>query len=190
MNPHFLFNTLNTVSSVMYDDPRAADRMISRLGDLLRASLTHSSHHVVPFTEERRLLDLYVDLMKARFGSRLDVTVDESPGCADTLVPAFLLQPLVENAIKHHPSDRRDVIRIRVAATLSGDHLEVLVEDNGAFEEEEVVGGSGTGLRNLEARLHHLYGTSHRLTFESSEEGGLLVRICVPLDTDPPAAAP
>jgi signal transduction histidine kinase len=180
VNPHFLFNSLNTVSSVMYDDPKAADRMLSQLGDLLRASLAHSSQQEVPLHEERRLLELYVDLMKARFGARLDVDIDVPDTCTQALVPAFLLQPLVENAIKHHPSDRRHPIQITVSAERVGDTLEVVVEDNGAFPAEEMISGSGVGLRNLEARLTHLYGSRQKLGFEEGASGGLRIEITIP----------
>jgi two-component system, LytTR family, sensor kinase len=185
VNPHFLFNALNTVSSVMYDDVRRADRMISQLCDLLRASLAHSTSATVSMADEVRLLGLYVDLMKARFGARLEVTVDVDPEVASLPVPAFLIQPLVENAIKHHPMSEGATVAVRVRASREGGGLVLTVDDNGpGFRGGE---GNGVGLANLRARLTHLYGGQHELQLENLPGAGLRVRIHLP--ERPPQAA-
>lgn len=187
VNPHFLFNALNTISSVMYEDPSLADRLISRLAELMRETLAHTAQATVTLAEELRVLDLYVQIMKARFGDRLDVGLEVAPACAGLAVPAFLLQPLVENAIKHHGSGRRaaaaDTIIVRVSARREAAALRVAVEDNGPGLPAVVP--EGVGLRNLRARLDSLYGAAGRLSLDQGSAGGLRVTIEIP----PQAAA-
>jgi LytS/YehU family sensor histidine kinase len=179
VHPHFLFNALNTISSVMYDDPHRADAMISRLGDLLRSSLAHTGRPTVPIEEERRILGLYVDLMAARFGSRLRVSVACPEALSQALVPAFLLQPLVENAIKHHPMENASVAEVDVILGADAGRLVVTVEDNGRGLKSDEHGG--VGLSNLRGRLRHLYGEEHDLRLENRPEGGLRVALRLPL---------
>ncbi len=186
INPHFLFNALNTISSVMYEDVRLADRLISRLSELMRESLSHAARQTVSLAEEARILDLYVQIMQARFGPRLDVRVGIPPECAGLSVPAFLLQPLVENAIKHHDRTRAEgSIAVQVRAWSAGSTLHVAVEDNGPGL---AAGASeGVGLTNLHARLAHLYGAAGRLTLTNRAEGGLSVDVGIPATPHPAA---
>lgn len=131
LNPHFVFNTLNTISSVMYEDVVRADRMIAGLSELLRRALHASHRQEVTLTEELEVLDAYVELMRARFGDRLQVAVDVAPGLGAALVPTLLLQPLVENAVRHGAPPPPGPARIEVRVRRDGDAVLVEVEDNG-----------------------------------------------------------
>jgi two-component system, LytTR family, sensor kinase len=179
INPHFLFNALNTISSVMYEDVRLADRLISRLSELMRETLGHTARHTVSLAEELRILDLYVQIMRARFGPRLEVRVEVASDCALVDVPAFLLQPLVENAIKHHrAAEAGATIIVHVRAWREEATLHVAVEDNGPGLRDDA--RDGVGLTNLRARLAHLYGAAGRLVLENRAEGGLGVHLRIP----------
>jgi hypothetical protein len=131
LQPHFLFNALNTISSTMYENPRAADRMIGQLAELLRLSLRTAHAHEVPVREELDVLDSYVGIMRARFGERLRVEVDVDDGALDALVPSLLLQPLVENAIRHGVGGRGSGGRVEVRIRLDGAAVAVEVADDG-----------------------------------------------------------
>ncbi len=180
LQPHFLFNALNTISSTMYDDPRSADRMIGQLSQLLRLSLRTSHAQEVPLREELEVLGCYLGLMTARFGSRLRVNVVAMPDVSDALVPSLLLQPLVENAIRHgnasHASGGTIEIRVeRVGASL---HLTVQDDGPGASPGTDVF-ATGIGLSATRDRLRLLYGSGHR--FEAGNRGrGFAVDIALP----------
>ena len=131
LQPHFLFNTLNTISSVMYGDPAQADRLISRLSDLLRSSLAAPERPEVGLEEELEILDRYVELMSARFGERMTVEVTVAPDAREGVVPVFLLQPLVENAIHHGVARRSGPGRIDVSVGRVGPKLHIEVADDG-----------------------------------------------------------
>jgi two-component system, LytTR family, sensor kinase len=179
LHPHFLYNTLNTISSVMYQDVGRADRMLARLGELLRASLD-SGPPQVPLEGEVQLLEKYLDIMRARFGSRLDVRVTIDPGARAALVPRLILQPLVENAIKHGIASRPEGGLVEVAARVESGGLHLDVRDDGPG----VVPGStgrGIGLPNTAERLRRLYGDAARLDFVNAPNGGLRVTIALPL---------
>ncbi|MFI5236171.1 MAG: sensor histidine kinase, partial [Gemmatimonadales bacterium] len=117
LQPHFLFNALNTISTAVYEDPAGADRMVTQLSELLRASLRHADRATVPLSEELEALQLYVALLSARFGERLDVRWELDPAAERALVPPFLLQPLVENAVRHGGLSRHGHGRIEIGAT-------------------------------------------------------------------------
>jgi two-component sensor histidine kinase len=186
LQPHFLFNTLNTISSVVYEDPRAADEMISRLSDLLRATLRASGRQEVTLEEELRYLDLYVEIMRARFDDRLVVSFDVDPAAREALVPQLLLQPLVENAIRHGAgADARAAVDVR--ARRVADALRLEVRDRGpglAVDAAEAV-GRGVGLSNTAERLDRLYGGGQRLELRNAEGGGLAVGVTIPFRTAP-----
>lgn len=182
LHPHFLFNALNTVSSVMYEDPAAADAMLSKLSELLRRTMERElAVQEIPLEEELETLDLYLDIMRARFGERLDVSCEVGPEARRALVPALLLQPLVENALRHGAPEPPEAARIKLTARRVDDRLEVVVADNGPGFSDPVgvLQGQSVGLPNTVARLEQLYGRDGRLLLESPSEGG--GRVCVEL---------
>jgi LytS/YehU family sensor histidine kinase len=180
LQPHFLFNALNTISSTMYDDPRSADRMIGQLSQLLRLSLRTSHAQEVPLRDELEVLGCYLGLMKARFGNRLRADVVAPSDTLDALVPSLLLQPLVENAIRHgnasHASGGAIEIRVeRVGASLL---LSVMDDGPGAPAGADVF-AQGIGLSATRDRLRLLYGDGHR--FDAGNRGpGFAVTIALP----------
>jgi signal transduction histidine kinase len=131
LQPHFLFNALNTISAAMYDDPTAADEMLDQLAELLRASLRTAQSDEVPLAEELALLDRYLAIQRARFGDRLAIAIEADAGAASCLVPSLLLQPLVENAIRHGNAERTGRGAIAVRARREGGRLLLEVEDDG-----------------------------------------------------------
>jgi len=180
LQPHFLFNALNTISSTMYDDPRSADRMIGHLSQLLRLSLRTSHAHEVPLRDELEVLDCYLGLMRARFGGRLRTNIDADADTLDTLVPSLVLQPLVENAIRHGNASHAAGGTIDVRASRTGDILHLEVSDDGpGVPPGDDVFDKGVGLSATRDRLRLLYGHAHR--FEAGNVGrGFAVRIALP----------
>ncbi|MGZ8376957.1 MAG: sensor histidine kinase [Gemmatirosa sp.] len=181
LQPHFLFNALNTISSTMYDDPAAADALLGRLSELLRTSLRTTHAHEVALRDELALLDQYLGLMRARFGDRLTVHVDASPSAGACLVPSMLLQPLVENAVRHGGvgTTGRGLVRVRIARL--GHELELRVHDDGPG----VVAArdplaTGTGLAATARRLQLLYGDAHALRAGNAPDGGFEVVVRIP----------
>jgi two-component system LytT family sensor kinase len=182
LQPHFLFNALNTISSVMYDDPRKADTMISRLSDLLRNTLQESHGQEVPLENEIRTLELYLDIMRKRFEDKLSVDIRIAPEVQRALVPQLLLQPLVENSIRHGLNPHSNAVNISVTAVREGDATRLQVRDSG----RGLNGGPlkrGTGLSNTAERLKELYGARHQLNFQNCDDGGLLVTVALPFHT-------
>jgi len=180
LQPHFLFNALNTISSTMYDDPRAADRMIGQLSQLLRLSLRTSHAQEVPLRDELDVLSCYLGLMQARFGSRLRTSIEAEPATLDALVPSLLLQPLVENAIRHGNASRAMGGRIDIRVTRATTTLLVDVSDDGPGTTLGTdVFGSGVGLSATRDRLRLLYGHDHRFDV-GNRDGGFGVRIELP----------
>ncbi len=161
LQPHFLFNTLHTISAFVLEDPKQANRMIARLSELLRQSFNRERGPLVTLEEELELLDHYVAIQEARFGDRLRVTFRVDPGAASAVVPTLLLQPLVENAIRHGVVPNGSVAEISIAAVREGDRLHLEVRDNGPGLNGSSSGG-GLGLANTRARLQELFGPSHR----------------------------
>lgn len=187
LQPHFLFNTLNAISSVMYADPAQADRLISRLSDLLRSSLAAPQRPEVGLEEELEILGRYVELMSARFGDRLTVDVSVDPEARGAVVPVFLLQPLVENAIQHGVASRSGPGRVEVTVGRVGDTLHLTIADDGPGVEGDPsrAVGKGVGLRNTRDRLAHLYGDEAGLTLHNGEPGGLRVLVRLPFRSTP-----
>jgi two-component system, LytTR family, sensor kinase len=172
LQPHFLFNALNTISSTMYDDPRAADRMIGQLSQLLRLSLRKSNAQEVPLRDELDVLSCYLGLMQARFGSRLRTSIDAEPGTLDALVPSLLLQPLVENAIRHGNASRAMGGTIDIRVSRAGTTLLVDVSDDGPGTPSGTdVFGNGVGLSATRDRLRLLYGAGHRFEAGNRDDG-------------------
>ena len=180
LNPHFLFNTLNAISSLMHKDVEEADRMIVNLSDLLRYALDSTEAQEVPLRQELDFLDRYLKIQQARFGDRLNVRREISSDALDALVPNLLLQPLVENAIEHgiSPHARRGEIVLRAKRTSGQLELEVQDNGDGLAVNGQVV--DGIGLSNTRARLSQLYGNAQSIGLSNLAEGGLVVRILIP----------
>jgi signal transduction histidine kinase len=187
LQPHFLFNTLNTISSLIHSDAQAADRVVSRLGDLLRLSLAHTGQHELTLREELEFLGHYVEIQRSRFRERLSVTLDVPVETLDARVPAFVLQPLVENAVRHGIEPRQESGRVEVRARRDGDRLRLEVADNGpGLVDPAAVGngnGRGIGLANTRARLTQLYGSSQAISVSNRDDSGVVVRIEIPWRT-------
>lgn len=182
LNPHFLFNTLNTISSLVHEDADTADGMLSRLGDLLRMSLSRSEIQEVSLKEELEFIDNYLEIQKIRLQDRLRVTTEVSAEVLDALLPTLILQPVVENAIQHAISPRRDGGSLAVRASLKDGMTVVEVEDSGpGFGADRAEWG--TGLRNTEERLRQHYGSNHVFEIGDGGMGGALVVIGVPHST-------
>jgi two-component system, LytTR family, sensor kinase len=181
LHPHFLFNTLHAISTLIHRDPEAADRMISRLSDLLRITFDRSGEAKVTLKEEIEFLQKYLDIEQTRFPDRLTVRVEIDPEALDAEVPRMILQPLVENAIKHGIAPRTDRGHLQITAGRQDDRLWMEVRDNGGG----LHGGTlkklrtGVGLSNTRARLECLYAGQHRLEF-TDRHGGLAVRVDIP----------
>lgn len=177
LQPHFLFNTLNTIAELVHEDPDSADVMISGLSDLLRRTLDLGSIQQIPLREEIDLISRYVDIQRARFGDRLQVTLSVPDEAQDVLVPALLLQPIVENAIRHGLAARLDAGRIAITAAIEAGALVLVVIDDG---EGSAAGPERVGLGNTRARLEALYGRSARLDLSPANGRGTRVTIQVP----------
>jgi len=187
INPHFLFNTLNSISSLVRFDPEAARDLISKLATILRR-LLNSTDSFVPLREEVEFIDNYLDIEVARFGrDNLHVVKDLDPSSLDVMVPSMLLQPLVENSIKHGLSAKVEGGSIFLRSRLSDSRLVIEVEDDGVGMSAAQAAqsgdwqGSGIGMANVSERLQVLYGDAARMTIDSYEGKGTLVRIRLPL---------
>lgn len=177
LRPHFLFNALNTISATMYADPGAADEQVGHLAELLRASLRASPEHELPLASELELLEHYLAIERARFGADLEIRVDIAPPALAWRVPQLLLQPLVENAVRHGRAGVDGRGKIVVSGRVEDDVLELVVRDDGGG-----AGGSfapGLGLSVTEERLRLLYGDAARLV-AGPAAGGFEVRLRIP----------
>jgi sensor histidine kinase YesM len=186
LQPHFLFNALNTISSTVYDDPASADEMIGHLGELLRRSLATNERTVVPLAEEVETLDAYLAFVRARFGDRLHCRVSIDDAALPMGVPALSLQPLVENAVRHGASLEFGQADVTVAATVGGGELRVVVEN----DVEPMTSGParvGTGLGATRDRLRLLYGDAADLE-AVAERGRFRVTLRLPSRPAPPSA--
>lgn len=187
LRPHFLFNVLNTISSVMYEDVAAADTMLARLADLLRRTLRRPEGAEISLAEEIETLELYLDIMRVRFAERLSVDVHVDDAVRAAAVPALVLQPLVENALRHGDPGPGVPARIAVRARRDDGSLVLEVEDNGpglSGTQADAV-GKGVGLANTTRRLEQLYGKGQALTLSNLTEGGLRVAVALPYHTVP-----
>jgi hypothetical protein len=180
LNPHFLFNTLNAISSLMHKDVEAADRVIVQLSDLLRYALESTEAQEVPLRQELDFLDRYLDIQRARFGERLVIRHEVEPEALAARVPNLVLQPLVENAIQHGLEPRARAGQIVLRARRRDEALEVEVQDNGVGLANGAAPAEGIGLSNTRARLEQLYGSGQRLDLLDAPGGGLVVRIRIP----------
>lgn len=191
INPHFLFNTLHAVSALVDEDPKGVRRMIARLSRLLRYVLEETGEQEVPLQQELRFLENYLDIMQIRFQGRLRTHLDAPPDALHALVPNLILQPLVENAVKHGAGEAERPARVEVRAQRRGHRLLLSVHDDGprfaAGGAPALAGGTGlnegTGLKNVRARLNELYGPDAVLRFRAAEGGGLIAEIALPFHT-------
>jgi len=181
LNPHFLFNTLHAISSLMHHDVEAADRMLVRLSDLLRRALDTSDTQEVTLREEIDFLSRYAEIEQTRFGERLKIEMNIAPDTLDALVPNLVLQPLLENAIRHGIEPHARAGRIEVNARRAGDVLQLEVRDNGSGLNGNVI--EGIGLSNTRSRLTQLYGQNQLFSAENINTGGARVRVELPFHT-------
>lgn len=188
LNPHFLFNTLNFISSYLERDPRSVRRMIARLSELLRYTLDKTDEREVPLRQELSFIDGYLEIQQIRFGDRLTVRRDIALNAQEALVPTLILQPLVENAIKHGIAHREEGGSIELRAWREDEHLHLSVRDDGPGFSATSENGTaavtpGVGLRNTRERLEALYGTAQRFTLDSAEDGGAVAHLVLPYHT-------
>ena len=182
LQPHFLFNTLNSISALMLTDVKAADRMITRLGDLLRISLETAGTQMTTLSRELEVVNCYIEIEKVRFEQRLKVSIDVAPETLDASVPHLLLQPLVDNAIKHGISRLAAGGEIRISATTDHKDLQLEVRDNGPGVRDSVMFPSrGLGLRITRERLETIYGQQQSVELLNLAEGGAVARVSIPL---------
>lgn len=179
LHPHFLFNTLNAIATLVHRDPRAADEMIANLSELLRAALDTSAQEI-PLRQELDFLNRYLDIQQVRFGERLRVEKEIDAAALDGLVPTLILQPLVENAIRHgiEPHPTTGVLTLR--AKLDGGTVRLTVRDTGGGPKPHGQSPPGIGLTNTQGRLHALYGARARLTLNTGADGGFAVEMELP----------
>lgn len=184
IQPHFLFNALNTISALMHRDVEAADAMLARLGSLLRQAIETTDVQEVALADELDFLRKYVAIEQARFQDRLTVTFEIAPDTEDCPVPNFLLQPLVENAIRHGIGPRTGPGHVWVGAARHGAVLRLDVRDDGVGMEPSRLSDleQGVGLSNTRSRLVHLYGDRHRFAVTTAPGEGLSVTIEIPVD--------
>lgn len=184
LQPHFLFNTLNAISSlVRQQSNERAVEMIARLSHLLRHILQQSDTHEVPLEQELAFIEQYLRIEEVRFGDRLQVDVNVDDDCLRCHVPSLLLQPLVENAIRHGIEPGAPHGRICIEAHRASGRLTVIVTNDGlgiAPSTRSANEREGVGLRNTRARLTALYGAGYRFALEPGEDGGAVVRIEIP----------
>jgi two-component system LytT family sensor kinase len=184
LDPHFLFNALNAISELGYDDPEAADRAITRLSGLLRTSLDETRQQEISLQGELDFLDDYLALQRLLMRDDLAVTISADPSAAHARVPAMILQPLVENALTHgrpgagngpvHISTRRD-----------GEALRIEVRDSGPGLDSSGTGRKGIGIANTRARLEYLYGRAAELELKNGNDGGAIARLTLPFREAP-----
>jgi two-component system LytT family sensor kinase len=182
LHPHFLFNTLHTISALMHRDTEAADAMLARLSDLLRLTLDRVGTQQVALKDELDFLQKYLDIERTRFADRLQVATDIQPDTLDASVPNLVLQPLVENALRHGIAPKVGGGRIEIQTRREGDNLRLVVRDNGAGLSPGALNAfaTGVGLSNTRSRLEHLYAGRHRFEFNTPPGGGLTVTIVIP----------
>ncbi|MBI3651423.1 MAG: histidine kinase [Acidobacteria bacterium] len=192
LQPHFLFNTLNSISALLDEDAQAADEMLARLGDFLRLTLENSGAQTVALQEELEFLRRYLEIEQVRFHDRLSVTMNIAPQVFEAQVPNMILQPIIENAIRHGIAQRIAGGHIEICATRDGDTLRLLVTDDGpglpalAASNHATHPASHTGVKervglaNTRARLQQLYGAQHRFELQEANGGGTVVLLEMP----------
>jgi sensor histidine kinase YesM len=183
MEPHFLFNTLNAITSLMVQGRnKEAIKTMTHLNNILRTTLQRKAPEKVPFAEELRVVESYLAIQQVRFAGRLDVKIDATPEALDGLVPCFLLQPLVENAIKHGIAPKRGGGSIETQVKRVGDRLWMQVRDDGCGSGNSATKGHGIGMQNIQERLAYFYPNSYEFDTVSPVTGGYEVTIQIPYE--------
>jgi len=184
LQPHFLFNTLNAISALIPADAKPARRMVARLGDLLRSTLEHEETQEVTLREELAFLEPYLEIEQARLEDRLTVVMKIAPETLDARVPHLILQPLVENAVRHGIASRIEPGTVEISASREQDgrilQLEIRDDGRGIDRDHELGTRRGVGLTNIRSRLEQLYGSEHRFKLENQAGRGVLVQIIIP----------
>ena len=182
LDPHFLFNTLHAISSLMHEDPTAAEKTVNRLSDLLRLSLENGDGQVVTLRREMEFMEGYLDIQKTRLGDRLNVRLHLEPGTLEALVPNMILQPLVENAVKYGIASRKTTGNLEIRAEYHDEILRLEITDDGpGFSPNGMEKPTrGVGIRNTRARLQQLYGKAHNFSLNRAPGGGTQVRLEIP----------
>jgi len=197
LHPHFLFNTLHSISALLHSDIDAARSMITRLGDFLRLTLENAGTQEVTLQQEMEFLNGYLEIERIRFRDRLSTAISVDPDILDVRVPNLILQPIVENAMRHAISQKSSAGRIEIIARPRNGALRIQVKDDGpGLQAEQGIHTSlrqGLGLANTKARLERLYGSAHRLEFSNEPSGGLVVTLeipRIPMTSPPPQSQP
>jgi signal transduction histidine kinase len=181
LHPHFLFNTLHTISALVHEDPESAERTVARLSDLLRISLESSGVQEVPLRQELSFVQLYLSIEKTRFEERLSVEFRIDDDVGDAMVPSLVLQPLVENAIRHGLASQTCGGTVAIEAEREGTHLILRVRDNGCgLPPDPIQRRQGLGIANTRARLERLYGNTQSFVLRSLSPSGVEARIVLP----------
>ena len=188
LHPHFLFNTLNAIAELVHESPPKAERMITGLSQLLRETLDSGAADLVPLGRELELTARYLDIQRARFDDRLTTRIESEDADRSALVPIFILQPLVENAIKHGIGAHRGAGRVDVRVHRDGNRLVLRVEDDGQGFDLEAL-REGIGLSITRERLQAVYGSAHEFGVTTAPSGGAVVRVVLPFRTESPEAA-
>lgn len=189
LHPHFLFNTLNSISALLDEDAEAADQMLARLGDFLRMTLQNSGAQQVTLQEELEFLRCYLEIERVRFQDRLTVTMNIAAEALEARVPNLILQPIVENAIRHGIVSRIAPGQIEISASLIVNALQLRIKDNGpglgSVDGGRAIVKEGLGLANTRARLAQMYGAAHKFEMSDAPEGGLQVTLTIPFESWP-----
>lgn len=170
LNPHFLFNALNSIRTLVYDDARKADKMITDLSEFLRSTLTEEDSHKATLAEEITIIKRYLEIQQIRFEDKLQTEVSIQQEALDVKIPCFLIHPLVENAVKYGLITCCPPLRLTISGCFQKDTLLIKVSNTGTLSHDTSCPGNGTGLRNVQQRLNHFY--PHRNSLEISEESG------------------
>jgi LytS/YehU family sensor histidine kinase len=181
LNPHFLFNALHAVGALLRSDPAAAERALERIGDLLRRSLDHTARDLVPLGQEWEFVRSYLELEQLRHGDRLRLQCSLDPRALSVPVPALVLQPLVENAVRHAIAPRPQGGTIRIHASRANGTLTLVVADDGPGARPQPHGRVGFGLEAVRAQLEGRYGSAAQLNVET-DTGGFTVTLTIPVD--------
>jgi LytS/YehU family sensor histidine kinase len=186
IHPHFLFNTLHSISSLVLEDPPKANSMIARLGDFLRLTLENSNQQLVTLKEETEFLRCYLEIEQVRFGDRLTVAFELEPQTLSAQVPHLILQPVVENAIQHAIAPRAMRGHINIEARQLNSSLRLEIRDNGPgiTSNRDLRRAEGVGLTNVRARLNQIYASDFRLELINGNDGGLAVVMEIPFQRD------
>jgi two-component system, LytTR family, sensor kinase len=186
LQPHFLFNTMHSISALMLTDVKAADRMMSLLSDLLRISLETADTQITTLKRELEFVNCYIEIEKVRFEERMNVIFDVMPETLDALVPHLLLQPLVDNAVKHGISRLTGAGEIRITVSRQNNELQLEIKDNGpGLDGPGTLPTNGLGLAITRERLETLFGEHQSLELLSPPEGGVAIRVCIPFQVQP-----